>query len=74
MAGEAMMGSHPGVKHSSRYLVENGGCEAVSLTFSKDILRQFEPGLDEPMLPAFLGKIQSSTVYDTASDRLVEQN
>lgn len=71
-AGEAMMGSHPGVEHSSRYLVDNMGCEAVSLTFSKDVLRQFESNLDERVQSAFLGKIQSSVVYEAAQDAVRE--
>jgi AraC-like DNA-binding protein len=81
-AGEAMMGSHPGVEHSSRYLVENAsfetaGCEAVSLTFSKHFLQQFLPpfGLLDALdgrQPAFLGKIQSQVVHSAAQDAVHE--
>jgi len=71
-AGEAMMGSHPGVEHSSRYLVDNQGCEAVSLTFSNEILRQFAPSFTGPKQAVFLGKIQSSRVYEAAQDAVWE--
>jgi AraC-like DNA-binding protein len=73
--GEAMMGSHPGVVHSSRYLVGGtGSCTAVSLTFAPEVLRELagDRHLEGRLQDVFLGRIQSP-VLPAAAREIVEE-
>jgi AraC-like DNA-binding protein len=70
-SGEAMMGSHPGVMHSSRYLVGGtGNCAAVSLTFAPEVLRELtgDRGGDGRLQDVFLGRVQSPVVEAAARE------
>jgi AraC-like DNA-binding protein len=76
-AGQAMMGSNPGVEHSSQYLPGRHGCQAVSLTFAPEVLSSlFQacsfPAVRHGHLPAFTGKVSSSTI-ERAAREIVEE-
>jgi AraC-like DNA-binding protein len=72
-AGQAMMGSHPGVEHSSQYLPGRQGCQAVSLTFAPDVLSTLLrahswPAARRGYAPAFVGKVSSQTIGRAAQE------
>jgi len=70
-SGEAMMGSHPGVLHSSRYLVGGtGSCEAVSLTFAPEVLQELAGDRDGTgrLQDLYFGRIQSSVIAAAARE------
>jgi AraC family transcriptional regulator len=72
-AGQAMMGSNPGVEHSSRYLPGRQGCQAVSLTFAPEVLSALlrahsRPATRPGYVPAFAGKVSSRTIERAAQE------
>ncbi len=76
-AGQAMMGSNPGVEHSSQYLPGRQGCQAVSLTFAPEVLSSLFrahslPAARRGYVPAFTGKVSSRTI-ERAAEEIVEE-
>jgi AraC-like DNA-binding protein len=76
-AGQAMMGSNPGVEHASQYLPGRQGCQAVSLTFAPEALNALFRAHSLPMtrrgfVPAFAGKV-SSRIIEHAAQEIVEE-
>lgn len=68
--GEAMMGSNPGILHSSRYLTGGRGCEAVSMTFSPEFAQDLFglTKLPDAQQRAYLGKVSSSIIAKSARE------
>jgi AraC-like DNA-binding protein len=77
-AGESMVGSHPGISHTSRYLPGEDGCEAVNVTFDPQVLSTLRGGYDSPLPPGsnlrplYLGKIQSARIRSAAEEITAE--
>jgi AraC-like DNA-binding protein len=76
-SGEAMMGSNPGVEHSSQYLPGGQGCQAVSLTFAPEVLSALFhahclPAVRRGFVPAFTGKVSSRKI-ERAAQEIVEE-
>jgi AraC-like DNA-binding protein len=75
--GEAMMGSNPGVEHSSRYLTASAGSHAVSLTFAPEVPgeilgRRFHLEDDAAHQAVYLGRIASPVVAVAAREIAAE--
>lgn len=85
--GEAMMGSNPGIEHTSCYWPDAGACEAVNLTFAPSLLRDLAHGMQSSLVripagpldagpsalePIFLGKVQSAAMVAAARDIAAE--
>lgn len=71
--GEAMMGSNPGVEHSSLYHPGPRGCHAVSVTFFPGLLRSMlrahsMPAVRGNHVPVYVGKVGSATIERAARE------
>jgi AraC-like DNA-binding protein len=76
-AGQAMMGSNPGVEHSSQYLPGRQGCQTVSLTFAPEVLTDLFrahslPTARRGWVPALTGVVSSRTI-ERAAEEIVEE-
>lgn len=75
--GQAMMGSNPGVEHSSQYLPGQQGCQAISLTFAPEVLSALFrahslPVVRRGFVPVYEGKVSSPTI-ERAAQEIVEE-
>lgn len=69
-AGEAMMGNF-GIEHASSYLTNGRDCEAVCLTFNREVLADFASEFRLPLPradkgPVFLGKVANEILQGHA--------
>ena len=77
-AGEAMMGNF-GIEHASSYLTNGRNCEAVCLTFSRELLHNLAAEFHLPVPnqdkgPAFLGKLTNPVLQQCAAQAVREMH